>query len=166
MNKSLWDMAGIDGLVVAKHLFGEDVGYLAPFQSMETTLQGKDCSVLRLCERNFRISYSDSLQKLIEPIQANIWLKKFNWLTSLTLSTNFLSQLISQVTVRPPHRLENIPNHQAVPVQLQDIPFLLWQHPKQGQRLLELHLACKDRERLVNKLEITIADLEDVSLEG
>ena len=77
MDNSLWDLAGIDGLAVAKYLLGEEVGHLAPFQSMETVLEGKDCSVLRLCELNFRIVYPGPLDQLIDPIQGNIWLKQF-----------------------------------------------------------------------------------------
>ena len=153
MDSSLWDMAGIDALAVAQQLFGEEVGYLAPFQSIETVLEGKDCSVLRLCDRNFRISYSGSVSQRVANIQANIWLKQFDWLTQLYLPINLLSQIIFQATVRPPHRLENIPNHHAVPAQLQDIPVLIWQHPIQGQRGLELHLASQDCERLVSTLE-------------
>lgn len=153
MEYSLWDMAGVDGLAVARHLFGKDVGYLAPFQSMETRLAGKDCSVLRLCDRNFRISYPGPLCQLIEPLQANIWLKQFDWLVSMSLPTSFLPQIISQATVRPPHRLKNSPNHQAVPAQLYGIPLLIWQHSKQGQPILELHLARKNVESLVSSLE-------------
>lgn len=159
MDSSLWDMAGVDGLAVAQQLFGEDVGYLAPFQSMETVLGGKDCSVLRLCDRNFRISYSGPFRQLVDPIQAHIWLRQFDWLTRLYLPINLLSQIISQATVRPPHRLENIPNHHAVPAQLWDIPLLIWQHPIQGQQGLELHLACQDCERLVGKLDKNYAPL-------
>ncbi|MEM9266081.1 MAG: hypothetical protein AAGA46_11205 [Cyanobacteria bacterium P01_F01_bin.13] len=144
MDNSLWDMAGVDGLAVAKYLFGEEVGYLAPFQSLETVLQGKDCSVLRLCDRNFRISYPGSLHALIEPLQANIWLKKFDWLTSMVLPDHLFSTIISHSTVRPPHRLKNIPNHQAVPAQLRGIPILLWRHPHQRKSSLELHIAQKD----------------------
>ena len=153
MEHSLWDMAGIDGLAVAKHLFGEDVGYLSPFQSMETVLRGTDCSVLRLCDRNFRIFYPGPLQPLIDPLQANIWLKQFDWLTSLTLPVSFLSPISSQATVRPPHRLDPLPNHQAVPAQLHGIPMVIWQHPKQGQSVLELHLARKHVETLAGHLE-------------
>jgi hypothetical protein len=152
MNNALWDMAGVDGLAVAKHLFGEEVGYLAPFQSVETTLQGKDCSVLRLCDRNFRISYPDPLHPLIAPLHSNVWCKQFDWLTSLSLSINFLPKIISQATVRPPHRLENSPNHQAIPAQISDIPLLIWQHSRQEQPVIELHLARKRIKDVTSKL--------------
>ncbi|MEO0396308.1 MAG: hypothetical protein AAF243_10050 [Cyanobacteria bacterium P01_A01_bin.137] len=153
MNSSLWDLAGVDGLAVAKQLFGEEVGHLGPFQSLETVLEDKDCSVLRLCDLNFRISYPGPLHQLVDPIQANIWLNQFDWLSRLYPPINLLSQIISQATVRPPHRLDIIPNHHAVPAQLHDIPLLIWQHPIQKQRGLELHLACQDRERLASKFD-------------
>lgn len=153
VDNSLWDMAGVDGLAVAKHLFGEEVGYLAPFQSMETVLEGKDCSVLRMCDRNFRIVYPGPLTQLVDPIQADIWLKQFDWLTRLYLPINFREKIILQATVRPPHRLEKLPNHRAVPAQLQGIPLLIWQHPNQGQASLELHVARKDLEPLLTKLK-------------
>lgn len=144
MDSSLWDMAGVDSLAVAKYLFGEEIGYLAPFQSIETALGGKDCAVLRLCDRNFRIAYADSLQPYLEPIQANIWCKQFDWLTRMVLPNNLLSRIISRATVRAPHRLQDIPNHQAVPIQLDGIPVLLWRHPNQGKASFELHVAKKE----------------------
>ena len=153
MNNSLWDLAGVDGLAVAKRLFGEDVGYLGRFQSLETTLAGQDCSVLRLCDRNFRIAYSGPLHQLVAPLQPNTWLKQFDWLTRLSLPISQRPQILPQVTVRPPHRLENLPNHQAIPARLQSIPLLIWQHPPQDQTILELHVARKDLESLTIGLE-------------
>lgn len=152
-DNSLWDMAGIDGLAAAKYLVGEKVGYLAPFQSMETVLEGQDCSVLRLCDRNFRFVYPGPLDQLAAPLQGNIWLKQFDWLTRMSLPINFLSQIISQATVRPPHRLEQLPDHRATPAQFQGIPLLIWQHPSQGKPSVELHVARKDLETLTLKLE-------------
>ncbi|MEM6256062.1 MAG: hypothetical protein AAF821_24380 [Cyanobacteria bacterium P01_D01_bin.156] len=148
MSNSLWDMAGVDSLAVAKDLFGQEVGYLAPFQSIETMFEGKNCSILRLCERNFRIAYSAPLHPLIDPLHANIWFKQFDWLARIVLPSRFLPTIVSQATVRPPHRLRNIPNHQAAPAQFNDIPVLLWQHPNQGKASLELHCAQKDLEIL------------------
>lgn len=143
----------MDGLAAARHLFGEEVAYLAPFQSMETMLHGKDCAILRLCDRNFRIVYPGPLQPLLAPLKANVWLKQFDWLVSLFVPISLLPEITSQATVRPPHRLENIPNHRAVPAQLQGIPLLIWQHPHQGQPMLELHTARQDLKPLTNSLE-------------
>ena len=153
MEYSLWDMAGVDGLAVARKSFGDSVGHLAPFQSMETVLAGNACSVLRLCDRNFRIVYRGPLQPLIEPHQGNIWLRQFDWLTRVTLPASALSQITSQATVRPPHRLDPLPNNRAVPAQLLGIPLLIWRHSQQGQSVLELHLANKNAETLASSLE-------------
>ncbi len=153
MDYPLWDLAGVDGLAAARYLFGPEVDYLAPFQSMETLLQEKNCSVLRLCDRNFRIVYAGPLQQLITPLKAKIWLKQFDWLARLSLPISLLPEIVSQATVRPPHRLKNIPNHRAVPAQLQGIPLLIWQHPHQGQAILELHAARQDLKTLASKLE-------------
>ena len=153
MSNSLWDLAGVDGLLVAQQLFGEEVGYLGPFQSLETVLAGKACSVLRLCDRNFRIAYLGPLHQFIDPLQSHTWLKQFDWLSRLSLPISQRAQIISHVTVRPPHRLENFPNHQAIPGQLQGIPLLIWQHPYQDQTILELHAARNDLGPLTTKLE-------------
>ena len=158
MDNLVWDLAGVDGLAVARQLFGEDVCHLAPFQSLETTLQRQDCSVLRLCDRNFRIVYSGALHQLVGPLEANIWLNQFDWLVRLLLPTTMLATISAQATVRPPHRLINIPNHQAVPIQLQTIPLLLWQHSWQGEPTLELHAAKKD----VETLTILLRDLPSI----
>lgn len=85
---NLWDLSGVDSLEVAQLLFSEDVTYLAPFQSVETTLAGEDCSVLRLCDRNFRIRYSgphlDLLEQKVLSLQRCVWIKQYDWLGALT----------------------------------------------------------------------------------
>lgn len=157
MEHLLWDMAGVDGLSVAQQIFGTEVGYLAPFQSMETVLDHKNCSVLRLCDRNFRISYPGTFKSYVEPFQADIWCQQFDWLTSLVLPTNLFSTILSYATVRPPHRLKNLPDHQAVPIQLGGIPVLLWRHPHQGKASLELHFAKNDLKILQKIITANVA---------
>ncbi len=149
MAAGLWDMAGVDGLAVTIALFGEAVGHLAPFQSLETVLAGKDCSVLRLCDRNFRIAYSGPLDSLVAPLQAQVWIREYDWLGVVAIAPHQLPQLTAQATVRPPHRLQNLPNHQAVPAQLADIAIVIWQHSPQGEPVLDLHLARTDVNRLL-----------------
>ena len=67
-----WDMAGADGLVAARALFGESVDRLAPFQSMETTLEGLPCAVLRLCDRNFRVTYPGPFDQRVAALNLNL----------------------------------------------------------------------------------------------
>ena len=52
---SYWDFAGVDGGLVARALFGEAAARLSVWQSLDTDWDGSPCSVLRLCEGNFRI---------------------------------------------------------------------------------------------------------------
>lgn len=149
MAAGLWDMAGVDGLAVAIALFGEAVGHLAPFQSLETVVRGEACSVLRLCDRNFRIAYPGPLDSLAVPLQAKVWVREYDWLGVVAIAPHQLPQLTAQATVRPPHRLQNLPNHQAVPAQVADIAVVIWQHTPRGVPVINLHLARKDVDRLL-----------------
>lgn len=147
-----WDMAGKDGLRVAKALFGEAVDRLAPFQSMETELDGVPCSVLRLCDRNFRIIYPGTLDQKVAAIQAEkqaeLWVKQLSWMGAIALPFEQAELLIQQATTRPPHRHTNLPCHCAVPVQIQQIPALLWHHPIQEKPSLEVHLAINHLKQI------------------
>jgi len=152
MSQMLWDMAGVDALDVARSIFGEEVGYLAPFQSLETVVQGKECSVLRLGDRNFRIVYSDTLHHLITPLPSRVWIKQYDWLSAVTLSLEQLPALLKKATVRAPHRLAGLPRHQAVPARIDDIATLIWRHPVQAKPTVELHLAQANLDRLIKKI--------------
>ncbi len=151
--QKLWDMAGVDGLEAAQSLFGEDVTCLSRFQSVETVLAGEDCSVLRLCDRNFRIRYSGPLDQLIAPLQRCIWIKQHDWLGALTFPLGQLPTFIENATVRAPYRLTNLPNNQALPARFKDIPLLVWRHSVQENPTVELHAARSDLARLSQQLE-------------
>jgi len=152
-NRKLWDIAGVDGLEVAQLIFGQKVGYLAPFQSIEVTLKGQNCSILRLCEKNFRISYSGPLDQIVTPLQRRAWVKQYDWLHTLFLPTEQLSTLIKIATVRPPHRLESLPNNQAVPACLGDTPVLIWRHCVAAQPTIELHFSRQSVDNILKQLE-------------
>jgi hypothetical protein len=155
LNKpKLWDMAGVDGLHVAKLLFGDAVDRLSPFQSLETELQGEACSVLRLCDRNFRIAYPGPLDQFGVFRDRNVWIQDFAWLGAASLPIELLPNLTAQATVRPPHRLINLPNHQAVPAQIDGVALLIWRHPNQGQSALELQTARANLDRLIERIEM------------
>jgi len=136
-----WDMAGADGLVAARALFGEAVDHLAPFQSLETVLEGEDCSVLRLGDRNFRITYPGPLDQAIAPLNRQLWVTQLAWMAAITLPSGRLPALAAQATARAPHRLCSLPLHRAVPAQVAQTSVLMWHHPIAGQPMLELHLA-------------------------
>jgi hypothetical protein len=161
---NLWDIAGVDGLQVARSLFGKEVDYLAPFQSLETVVQGEACSVLRLCDRNFRVAYSGALNQPVDhlvadppaPLRASVWVKQYDWLSAIVLPLGLLPVLLAQATAKAPHRLANLPNHQAVPARLNNnTPILIWRHSPQGNPSVEIHAAKADLNRLsqtVNQL--------------
>ena len=151
---ALWDMAGSDALAVAQQLFGRQIGYLSPFQSIETSLEGCDCSVLRLCDRNFRIRYSNPLDRLINPLQRCVWVKQYDWLSMHSLPIEQLPTLAKMATARPPHRLANLPNNQAVPANFKGIPILIWRHSVRGEPAVELHAAATDKDKLIEQLEM------------
>lgn len=136
-----WDMAGADGLVAARALFGEAIDHLAPFQSMETTLEGLPCAVLRLCDRNFRITYPSALDQIVAAVQLQVWVNQLGWMGAIALPAEQLPAVTAQATVRAPHRLHGLPLHCAVPAQISALPVLLWHHPIAGQPALELHFA-------------------------
>ncbi len=136
-----WDMAGADGLVAVRALFGEVVDHLAPFQSLETELEGEACAVLRLGDRNFRLTYPGPLDQAIAPLNLQLWVTQLAWMAAITLPSASLPALAAQATVRAPHRLCPLPLHQAVPAQVAKISVLMWHHPIAGQPMLELHLA-------------------------
>lgn len=156
LNRQLWDMAGNDALETAQRLFGEQVGYLSPFQSLETVVEGQDCSVLRLCDRNFRIVCPNALNSLVEPLQKCVWVKRYDWLSAVALPVEKLRAITVIATVREPHRIEQLPNNQAVPVkfpvQSQCIPMLIWQHPINGKPAVELHISATDKQKLLAQL--------------
>ncbi|MGB7084289.1 MAG: hypothetical protein WBD47_01955 [Phormidesmis sp.] len=166
MSGLLWDMAGLEGLQVAKAVFGEAVGYLAPFQSLETVLANEGCSVLRLCDRNFRIAYSGSLDQLIadqlttpQPAtthpslsKRNVWIRQYSWLSAIPLPAQKFQALTARATIRAPHRLAGLPNHQAVPAQLDNIAMLIWRHAPLAQPAIEIHAARADIEALIEKI--------------
>ena len=134
MDQTIWDIAGTDGLIVVQSLLGKSVGYLAPFQSLETVLAGEPCSVLRLCDRNFRIRYAGDITQHISPLKSNVLVRQYEWLKAFSISSNQLQSLTKRATVRPPHRLVGLPTHQAVPAQLDTISMLIWRHTSLGSR--------------------------------
>ncbi|MEA5448997.1 hypothetical protein VB780_10490 [Leptolyngbya sp. CCNP1308] len=152
-----WDMAGADGLVAARALFGEAIDHLAPFQSMETELEGLPCAVLRLCDRNFRLTYPGPLDRIVAELQLNLWVKQLTWMDVVVLPPQSSTiprtdegcpSFLAQASVRAPHRLHGLPLHCAVPAQISALPVLIWHHPIEGQPALELHLAKPQIENL------------------
>lgn len=146
-DRTLWDFAGIDGLQVARHLFGEQIAHISPFQSLTTTLQDRPCAVLRLCENNFRVALPQDLglDRLIHPLHQRVWIARSPYLTALSLPVEQgLSWLYQKATTKPLYTLEPLPGDRAVPARLDGIALLIWHHLWLGQPRLELHLATTD----------------------
>ncbi|QKD84032.1 hypothetical protein HPC62_19240 [Thermoleptolyngbya sichuanensis A183] len=146
-DRTLWDFAGIDGLQVARHLFGESIAHISPFQSLTTALQGYPCAVLRLCENNFRVALPQALalNELIRPLPWRVWVARSPYLTALTLPVGpGLSWLYRRATTKPLYTLQPLPGDRAVPARLDGIAVLIWHHEWLGQPRLDLHLATAD----------------------
>lgn len=141
----LWDIAGVDGLQVMQSLFGDRVDRIAPFQSLEAELDRTPCSILRLCEGNFRVRWQGEAAILKSRLDTvittkQVWVKQFSWLVSLVLPEAIDPALLAQVAIpKPPFRLQSLALHCALPARIEGIAVLVWWHPLQGKNVLELH---------------------------
>lgn len=152
-----WDMAGIDGLQVAKLWFGAAVDRMAPFQSLETVCGGKPCSVLRLCEANFRVSCPAHLAIADSIRHYRVWMKQFDWLSAIAVAdatTPHLQKLNLQKLAipKPPHRLDDLQPNRAIPARIDGIAVLIWRHSLGDRPVVELQAARKDLDRVRAKL--------------
>lgn len=157
-DSQLWDFAGVDGLQLAKGLVGKAVERIAPFQSLETTINAQPCSLLRLCEGNFRLriyrnypefaSYIESLQSSLR-----VWAKQCQWMTATALPESVgLSWLAKIAVPKPPYRVQQMSLNSAAPTRIDGISVLIWRHSIQGQPVFELHTAVAALERVKAKL--------------
>lgn len=140
----LWDFAGVDGLQVARHLFGTKVSQLSPFQSLTTTFEGQPCAVLRLCESNFRVVLAQelALDKIISPLHQRVWVARSPYLSKLMLPVEPGLTWLSQVaTTKPTFTLKPFPHDRAVPARLDGIAILIWHYQWLGQPRLDLQMA-------------------------
>lgn len=155
----LWDIAGVDGLQVVKAIVGDRITTIAPFQSLETTIYGNHCSILRLCEGNFRLAYLGNpkvLESAMQEFQGyRVWLKRFQWLGAISISESFGLKYLPQIAVaKPPHRLESLECDRALPARIDGISVLIWRHQVLEQQAFELHTSLKNLELISAKLGI------------
>lgn len=156
----LWDIAGNDGLQVVKTLAGDRITTIAPFQSIETTIAGNDCSILRLCEGNFRLAYLGNPNVLESAWQEfvgdRVWLKRFSWLGAISISESIGLDYLPQIAVpKPPHRLKGLECDRALPARINGISVLIWRHQVLQQPAFELHTAFKNLELIKSILDLT-----------
>jgi len=149
----LWDIAGVDGLEVMKALFGAQVDRIAPFQSLEAELDGWPCSILRLCEGNFRLSWQGdpSIKAKLANAVVNrrVWMQQFDWIGSLVLPASVNPIQLADIAIaKPPFQLRSLALHCALPARIDGISVLVWRHLVHGQDQLELHTAVADVQRI------------------
>ncbi|MBD0268274.1 MAG: hypothetical protein ICV77_08260 [Cyanobacteria bacterium Co-bin8] len=178
----LWDFAGANGLQAARNLFGNRVSELAPFQSLESSFNAHACSVLRLCENNFRVALSrdHEFDLAIEEMNLNVWVRQCNPFqrppqkrqatpASDRMATLVLSEKLAQAclhhlaTTKPIYRLEDLPLHCAVPARLQQKAILVWHHPWLGHPRFELHTAQADVQSIAEAITAEAITVEIAS---
>lgn len=155
---TLCDIAGVDGLQVMKALVGQEVDRIAPFQSLEAEIEGISCSVLRLCEGNFRLSWQGKNRRLLSYLESTaagqrVWVQQFPWLSAILLPERIsLDHLIELAVAKPPFRLSALALHCAAPARIVGRSILVWRHPIQGREQIELHLAAQQQQAIESLL--------------
>ncbi|MGD1859490.1 MAG: hypothetical protein ACFB0E_05910 [Leptolyngbyaceae cyanobacterium] len=136
----LWDFAGVDGLQAAIALFSPAVSHLAPWQSLTAEWQQRSCSVLRLCENNFRVALPEdmSFDQAIQVLDFKVWVKPYPAATLMLPVEVGLPRLQTIATTRPIYTLNPFPSDRAVPARINDMAILAWHHPWQGQPKLAI----------------------------
>lgn len=154
----LWDIAGVDGLQVMKTVVGPSIDRIAPFQSMEVKIDQVPCSILRLCEGNFRIRFqgdaSDLLLRLNTAIEGQrVWLQQFPWLGSMLAPEAIALRDLSSIAIpKPPFHLSALALHCAAPARMDGISVLVWRHLLDGRDRLELQVARTQFEAIATRL--------------
>ncbi|MEO0984882.1 MAG: hypothetical protein AAFY20_04965 [Cyanobacteria bacterium J06639_14] len=142
-NYFLWDLAGMDGLQAAIALFTPQISHIAPFQSLTTTFNQQPCSVLRLCENNFRVALSEAtlFDQAVDALGLQVWAKPYP-AAVLVVPTDFGLQRLTEIArTKPIYTLNPFPCDRAVPARIDGTAILAWHHSWQGQPRLEIQTA-------------------------
>jgi len=143
----LWDIAGVDGLQVMKRLLGDRCDRIAPFQSLEAEIDHIPCSILRLCEANFRLRWTGDathLQTLLTAAASHqqVWVKQFPWLASVRLTAEMSVEQLAKIAIaKPPFSLPSLALNCAAPARINGLSCLVWRHSIQHTETIELHTA-------------------------
>ncbi|MEM1370259.1 MAG: hypothetical protein AAGG02_20115 [Cyanobacteria bacterium P01_H01_bin.15] len=142
-NYFLWDFAGVDGLQAAIALFSPAVSHLAPWQSLTAEWQHRSCSVLRLCENNFRVALPKAMpfEQAIQALGLKVWVKPYPAATLVLPVEVGLPRLQAIATTKPIYTLNPFPGDRAVPARINGAAILAWHHPWQGQSKLVIQTA-------------------------
>ncbi len=169
----LWDIAGVDGLQLAKLLVSDVVAKIAPFQSIDVVFTGYQYSALRLCEGNFRLGLYGELgaygglnfEETIKQAQTGLraWARRCDTMKAknatasrcaIALPESVAGNILPKIAVvKPPHRLEGLQRNCAVPARIDGISVLIWRHQLLSQPVFELHTAVGDYQAIKVKLK-------------
>lgn len=153
LHHQLWDWAGVDGLQFAQALFGEAIAKIAPFQSIEASYRDTPCSVLRLCEGNFRIAVSPDVpfEHQTQPLRTGLrmWLKPSDRMEAIALPDALGQSLLPAIaSTKPIYRLNGLQLNCAVPARIGDIAVLVWRHAPAATPIYEIQVAASHRPAL------------------
>jgi hypothetical protein len=151
-----WDVAGVDSLRLTQQLFGHAVNRLAPLHSVDGFLAHSEqpaCTILRLCENNFRLVAYSPCAELAQALQQHrphhprAWVKEFNWLQAIVIPEALgLQRLPIIAQPKPPHRLQRLAVDRAILARIHTISVLIWRHAVLGQPVFELQTAARHVE--------------------
>ncbi len=148
---TLWDFAGRDGLQAALQVFGPEANRIAPFQSFSTSWQQQPCTVLRLCQQNFRVALPQeaALNVAIQALELNLWVKPCTTLATIFLPrAEGLERLPNLATTKPLYPLDPLPLDRAVPARIENYAVLIWHHTWDAQPYLAIQTATAQRDVL------------------
>ncbi|PSN17200.1 hypothetical protein C7271_18995 [filamentous cyanobacterium CCP5] len=146
LDMAIWDFAGVDGLQTAIALFSAAVSQLAPFQSVTTRFNQQPCSVLRLCENNFRVVLSDDtgFSQAVASLESKVWVSPSPTANLRLPATRGIERLAQIATTKPVYRLDPFPCDRAVPARIDGAAIVAWHLPWQGQPRLLIQAAAAD----------------------
>lgn len=147
----------MDGFAFAQAVFGASVSKLAPFQSLETTLGDRPCSLLRLCENNFRLAIAPEVAVEVETHALHtgrrMWLKPSTFMAAIALHPPTGIPYLSKIAVtKPIYSLTELAPNCAVPARIEDVAVLIWQHSPLNVPVVDLHVAVSQISQLRNYL--------------
>ena len=150
LDYGLWDFAGVDGLQAAIALFTPAISHIAPFQSLTTDFNHQPCSVLRLCENNFRVALSKKLDfdDAIADLNLKVWSKPYSAALLAIPAEPGLARLAKIATTKPPYTLTPFPCERAVPARINSIAILAWHHLWDKQPSVSIQTASVNADEI------------------
>lgn len=157
VDHALWDWAGVDGLLFGQAIFGDAIAKLAPFQSVDLSLDQVPCAVLRLGEGNFRVAIAHEAPFLKRVPDAKgvlkVWVKPCNDLSAIALpEAEGLNLLPRIATTKPIFNLEAIAPNCAIPARIQGMSVLVWRHRIHQAGAIELQMARLQQDTIQQQL--------------